>query len=440
MTDLLAARLDMALSLAFHIVFAAAGIAMPLFMVVSEWRWLRGGDPVDLELTRRWLTGTAILFAVGAVSGTVLSFELGLLWPKFMQWAGPVVGMPFSLEGFAFFLEAIFIGIYLYGWKRVPPLVHWLSGVVVAVSGCVSGIFVVCANAWMNTPAGFRMEHGRAVDVDVWAAMFNPAAFQQTLHMTIAAYLAIAAAAAGIHARGLLRDPASRFHRRALAIVLPVLAVCAPLQLVSGDHSAKSVARQQPLKLAALEGQWKTERRAPLRIGGWPDAGTETTRGALELPGMLSWLAFGRTDAEVKGLASAPPADRPPALPVHLAFQVMVGCGTALLLLSGVLVLLAIRRRAVADTPWLLRALVAAAPLGLIAIEAGWVVTEVGRQPWIVYGVMRTRDAVTPMPGVVIPLVAIAALYLFLAWVVITLLRDRVFAAPRGGRAAEDAP
>src|SRR5215470_6181305 len=216
--DLIAARLGMAMSLAFHILFAAAGITMPLLMVISEARWLRTRDPVDLELTKRWLKGTAILFAVGAVSGTVLSFELGLLWPRFMRWAGPVIGMPFSLEGFAFFLEAIFLGVYQYGWNRVPPLAHWLSGVVIAVSGCVSGIFVECANAWMNTPAGFRMENGRPVDVDPYAAMFNPAALHQTLHMTIAAYQAIAFAALGIHAFVLLRHPQHRFHRRAVSI------------------------------------------------------------------------------------------------------------------------------------------------------------------------------------------------------------------------------
>jgi cytochrome d ubiquinol oxidase subunit I len=309
-------------------------------------------------------------------------------------------------------------------------MVHWLSGVVVAVSGCVSGIFVVCANAWMNTPAGFRIEDGRAVDIDVWAAMFNPAAFQQTLHMTIAAYLAIAAVAAGIHARGLLRDPSSRFHRRALEVVVPVLAVCAPLQLVSGDISAKAVSHQQPVKLAAMEGQWETERGAPLRIGGWPDERTETTRGAIEIPRLLSILAFGDPNAEVKGLKEVPPEDRPPVAPVHYAFQVMVGCGSALIGIAALIALLRIRKRSAADTPWLLRLLVIASPLGLIAIEAGWIVTEVGRQPWIVHGVMRTRDAVTPRPGLIVPLVAIALLYLFLGWVVIALLRDRVFHGP----------
>lgn len=430
MTDLLAARLDMALSLGFHILFAAAGIAMPLFMVVSEWRWMRGGDPVDLELTKRWLKGTAILFAVGAVSGTVLSFELGLLWPGFMRWAGPVIGMPFSLEGFAFFMEAIFIGIYLYGWNRVPRLAHWLSGVVVAVSGCVSGIFVVCANAWMNTPAGFRLVDGRAVDVDPWRAMFNPAAFQQTLHMTIAAYLAVAFAAAGIHAFMLLRHPGSRFHRRALAILLPIGAVTALLQPVSGDISAKNVARWQPAKLAALEGHWETARRAPLRIGGVVDEAREETRGGLLIPGALSVLAFGRVDAEVRGLRDIPRGERPPVAITRLAFQVMVAAGVALAATGVLGVVLWWRRRAVPESRWFLRLLVAVSPLGLIAIEAGWVVTEVGRQPWIVYGVLRTADAVTPMPGLVVPLTVTALIYVGLGVVVAVLLRRQVFDAP----------
>jgi cytochrome d ubiquinol oxidase subunit I len=432
-TDLLAARLDMALSLGFHILFAAAGIAMPLFMAVSEWRWLRTRDPVDLELTRRWMKGTAILFAVGAVSGTVLSFELGLLWPRFMQWAGPVIGMPFSLEGFAFFLEAIFLGIYLYGWDKVPPLAHWASGVVVAVSGAVSGIFVVCANAWMNTPTGFRIVDGQVVDVDPIAAMLNPASFQQTLHMTIAAYLAIAFAAMGIHAWAILRGSTARIHRRALEILLPVAAVTALLQPLSGDISAKQVAKWQPAKFAAMEGHWETERGAALVIGGIPDEKTETTRWAIRIPKLLSVLAFGDPNAEVRGLKDIPKDERPPVAIPHFAFQIMVGCGLALVATGLLGVFLTWRRRVLADTRAYLKLLVLVAPLGLIAIEAGWIVTEVGRQPWIVYGVMRTADAVTPMPGVVIPLVVIAAIYLLLGIVVIQLLRRQVFGPGKDG-------
>src|SRR5215211_922740 len=220
MPDLLAARSQMAMSLAFHIIFAVVGIGMPVLMVIAERRWQKTGDPVCLDLARRWAKGTAILFAVGAVSGTVLSFELGLLWPGFMEHAGPVIGMPFSLEGFAFFTEAIFLGVYLYGWDRVRPAMHLASGLLVALSGMLSGIFVVIANAWMNTPAGFRVVNGRFADIDPVAAMMTPAALPQTLHMTIAAYAATGLAVAGIHAWLLRRDPASRFHRQALRIAL----------------------------------------------------------------------------------------------------------------------------------------------------------------------------------------------------------------------------
>jgi cytochrome d ubiquinol oxidase subunit I len=426
-SDLLAARLDMALSLGFHILFAAAGIAMPLFMAVSEWRWLRTKDPVDLELTKRWMKGTAILFAVGAVSGTVLSFELGLLWPRFMAWAGPVIGMPFSLEGFAFFLEAIFIGIYLYGWDRVPPAVHWLSGVVVAVSGCVSGIFVVTANAWMNTPTGFRLVDGKVLDVDPIAAMLNPASFQQCLHMTLAAYAAIAFAAMGIHAFAILRGSTARIHRRAISILLPIGAIAALFQPLSGDLSAKQVAKWQPAKLAAMEGHWETARGAALLMGGIPDERAETTRWAIRVPRLLSWLATSDPNAEVLGLKDFPRDQRPPVVIPYFAFRVMVLCGLAMVVTALLGLFLAWRKRSPAETPRYLKLLTWVAPLGLVAIEAGWTVTEVGRQPWIVYGVMRTADAVTPMPGVVIPLMVIAGIYLLLGVVVIQLLRRQVF-------------
>ena len=432
MSDLLAARSQMALSLAFHILFAVAGIAMPLFMVVAEGRWLRRGDVVCLELAKRWARGTAILFAVGAVSGTVLSFELGLLWPRFMEWAGPIIGMPFSLEGFAFFTEAIFLGVYLYGWDRVSPRAHLASGALVAFSGAISGVFVVIANAWMNTPTGFRLVDGRAVDVDPIAAMRNPAAFSQCLHMTLAAYSAVGFCVAGIHAAKLLRDRESAFHRRALAIAFGVGAVASVAQPLSGDALARMTAGTQPVKLAAMEGQFATERRAPLRVGGLPDPAARETRGALEIPGGLSFLAFHDMEAEVQGLTAFPEDLWPPVPLVHLAFQVMVGAGTVLAALSVWGGWLAFRRRLFSSRPFL-RALVLASPLGLLAIEAGWTVTEVGRQPWIVQGVLRTADAVTPMPGLVIPFLLFTGLYLFLAAVVLWLLARQVAASP-GGR------
>ncbi|HEX5045383.1 MAG TPA: cytochrome ubiquinol oxidase subunit I [Candidatus Polarisedimenticolaceae bacterium] len=431
MSDLLAARSQMAVSLAFHILFAVAGIAMPLFMVLAEARWLRRGDATCLELAKRWARGTAILFAVGAVSGTVLSFELGLLWPRFMEWAGPIIGMPFSLEGFAFFTEAIFLGIYLYGWDRVSPRAHLASGVIVALSGAISGVFVVIANAWMNTPTGFRLVNGVAQDVDPLAAMRNPAAFSQCLHMTLAAYAAVGFCVAGIHAAKLLRDRESAFHRRALAIAFGVGAVASVAQPLSGDVLARMTARTQPVKLAAMEGQFATERGAPLRLGGLPDEAARETRYALEIPRGLSLLAFHDPHAEVPGLTAFPETLWPPVAIVHLAFQVMVGAGTALAALAVWGGWLALRRRLFGSRRFL-RALVLASPLGLLAIEAGWTVTEVGRQPWIIQGVLRTADAVTPMPGLVVPFLLFTGLYFFLAVIVLWLLARQVAASPAG--------
>jgi cytochrome d ubiquinol oxidase subunit I len=429
MDDLLAARSQMAMSLAFHIIFAAPGIAMPVMMVIAEWRWQRTRDEIYLTLAKRWAKGTAILFAVGAVSGTVLSFELGLLWPTFMGWAGAIIGMPFSLEGFAFFTEAIFLGIYFYGWNRVQPGAHLMAGVLVALSGMASGIFVVLANAWMNTPTGFRLVDGKPVDIDPIAAMLNPSAFPQTLHMTLASYAATGFAVAGIHSMMLLRDHQNLFHRRALAIALAVGGPTAALMPLSGDILAKATARNQPVKLAALEGQFKTERGAPLRIGGIPDSETGTTRYAIEIPYGLSLLAFNDPQAVVKGLDAFPRDEWPPVAIVHIAFQIMVAAGLVMLAVAIWSAYLAWRR--VELSRWFLRAVAVASPLGFIAIEAGWVVTEVGRQPWIIAGVMRTAAAVTPMPGLVIPFITFTILYIFLAAIVVWLMWRQVIESPK---------
>jgi cytochrome d ubiquinol oxidase subunit I len=435
MDDLLAARSQMAMSLAFHIIFAAIGIAMPLLMIIAEWKWLRSKDDIYLTLAKRWAKGTAILFAVGAVSGTVLSFELGLLWPGFMGYAGSIIGMPFSLEGFAFFTEAIFLGIYLYGWQRVPPRAHLFAGAMVAASGALSGIFVVIANAWMNAPSGFRLVDGKPVDVDPIAAMMNPASLPQTLHMTLAAYAATGFVVAGIHAFMLLRDPRNRFHKAALAIALVTGGVTAILQPLSGDLLAKTVAQTQPVKLAAFEGQFQTEQGASFRIGGIPDESAGVTRYAIEVPHLLSILAYGDPKATVKGLNDFPLDQRPPVAIVHIAFQIMVGCGVAMMLIAlwgAWRYLKARRNKKWLESTWFLRVLVAAAPLGFIALETGWVVTEVGRQPWIIFGVMRTSEAVTPMPGLVVPFITFTLLYILLALVTVWLLLRQVAASPQG--------
>jgi cytochrome bd ubiquinol oxidase subunit I len=437
MSDLLAARSQMAMSLAFHIIFAVVGIAMPLMMTIAEWKWLRTRDETYLTLAKQWAKGTAILFAVGAVSGTVLSFELGLLWPGFMRYAGAIIGMPFSLEGFAFFLEAIFLGIYLYGWKRVSPWAHWWAGVMVAFSGMISGVFVVTANAWMNTPAGFDLVDGKPVNIQPLAAMLNPAAIQQGIHMTIAAYAAVGFAVAAIHAFMLRRDPQNLFHRRAFVIAFWLGAIAAVLQPLSGDFLARQVFRYQPVKLAAMEGQFETEKSAPLRIGGLPNMKTERTDYALEIPAGLSLLVHHRTEGEIKGLKEFPRDQWPPVPIVHVAFQIMVGCGFAMMFAALVGDWLTWRKRKLADQRGFLRLVMFCGPLGFIAIETGWTVTEVGRQPWIVQGIMRTAEAVTPMPGLIVPFITFTALYIFLGFVVVFLLKRQVFQSPRIFRSKE---
>ncbi len=429
MTDLLAARGQMAMSLGFHILLAVAGMAMPLLMVLAELRWLRTGDAVALDLAKRWSKGTAILFAVGAVSGTALSFELGLLWPEFMRLAGPIIGMPFSLEGFAFFLEAIFLGIFLYGWERVPPWAHWCAGLGVWIMGMTSGAFVVCANAWMNTPTGFTLEAGKVVSVSPWEAMFNPAAFSQVLHMLVAALEAVGMAVAGIHAWALLKDPGSRLHRMAFGIALTVGGVAALAQPLTGHVSADHVAEHQPVKLAAMEGHFHTARGAAFHLGGWPDVAARETKGSLEIPYLLSILAFSDPNAEVRGLTDFPEDQWPPVPVVHIAFQIMIFAGMALAGVAALAGFLAWRRRALPTDPWLLKLVLVTSPLGLVALEAGWTVTEVGRQPWVIRGIMRTADAVTPMPGLVVPFATFTVLYAALGLVALALLRRHVFAA-----------
>jgi cytochrome d ubiquinol oxidase subunit I len=441
-SDLAFARAQMAVSLGFHIVFAVIGIGMPLLMVVAEGLGLRRRDPVYLELARQWARGVAILFAVGAVSGTVLSFELGLLWPTFMAYAGGIIGMPFSLEGFAFFTEAIFLGIHLYGWDRVPPRAHWLAGVAVAASGVASGIFVVTANAWMNAPAGFRVVDNRVVDIDPLAAMLNPAALQQVTHMTLAAYVATGFGVAGVHAFFLLRDRTSALHRRAFGIALAVAAVTIPLQIASGDWIARMLAARQPAKLAALEGLYRTRAGAPITIGGLADDDRQALRGGLELPGALSVLVHGDAGATVTGLDAFPRTDWPDVRTVHLAFDAMVALGLGMLGLAAWAAWLAWRRRGLPDARPFLRAMVAAAPAGFLAIEAGWIVTELGRQPWIIHGVMRTADAVTPMPGLAATFTLFTLVYLLLATIVVVLLRRGFLetAPPRAGARAPAPP
>lgn len=418
----------MAFSLGFHIIFAAIGMVMPFFMCTAHWLYLKNGDDRYLALTRMWMKGVAIFFAVGAVSGTVLSFELGLLWPGFMRHAGAIIGMPFSWEGTAFFLEAIAIGLFLYGWKRMNRWVHWATGLVVGLSGFISGIFVVAANAWMNSPAGFTWSGGMAHDIDPVRAMFNRAWLHQSLHMQLAAVEAVGFAVGGIHGLLYLRGRTRELNLKAFKIAMTFGAVAAIAQPFSGHFAGQRVAELQPAKLAAMEGHFETGPRAPLYIGGIPNVEKRTMEWGIPLPGLLSFVAHDDLNAVVTGLDHFPREDWPPVVIVHVAFQIMVGLGSAMALL-GVLYFWFLKR---GDFPrWFLRTLVVFIPLGAVAIEAGWVVTEVGRQPWIIYGIMRTKDAVTPVPGMIYHFYLFIVLYLSLAAASVWLLGRQIETAQK---------
>lgn len=426
MDTLTAARAQMEMSLAFHMIFAALGIGMPLVLVIAEGLYLRTGDARWREIARRQARATAVLFAIGAVSGTALSFELGLLWPRFMQMAGPVLGPTFALEGYAFFLEAIFIGLYLYGWERLTPRQHWLVGVPVAVSGALSGVLVVAANAWMQTPPADSgtLVGGAFTSVDPAAAFRSPAWASMAVHSTLACYVSVGFALAGVSAWALLKGRDVRYHRGALDVAMSVAAIGAALQGVSGDFLARMVARTQPVKLAAMEAHFETARGVDIIVGGVVDEAAGAVRGGIHIPRALSLLIDHRTDSVVRGLNDFPRDARPNVMLVHTAFDVMVSAGAALAALGALYAYVRLRGARDGDLPrWLLRALVAGSPLGFVALEAGWIVTEAGRQPWIVQGLLRTRDGVTAASGVPSTFALFTALYAGLGLVVLAMLR-----------------
>jgi cytochrome d ubiquinol oxidase subunit I len=426
MDDFIAARSQMALSLGFHIIFSCIGMVMPFFMAVSHYYYLKTDEPIYKNVTKAWSKGVAIFFATGAVSGTVLSFELGLLWPEFMKHAGPIFGMPFSLEGTAFFIEAIALGFYLYGWDKFNRWFHWFTGVIVGVSGLASGILVVAANAWMNSPAGFDYVNGEYINIDPIKAMFNDAWFSQALHMTIAAFVATGFAVAGVHALMILKGSHVQFHSKSFKIAALFGCTAALIQPLSGDISAKDVAIRQPAKLAAMEAHFHTEKSASLILGGIPNEETKEVKYAIKLPGFLSFLAHGDFNSEVTGLDKIPEQDHPPVAITHYAFQIMVGTGMLMMLIAAIYFLALWKKRNWLSHPLLMKLFVFATPLGFIAVEAGWTVTEVGRQPWIIHGVMRTADAVTPMPGIVYSFYIFSAVYISLAVFVIFMLYRQI--------------
>jgi cytochrome d ubiquinol oxidase subunit I len=435
------ARQMQALSFAVHIPLVCFGIAFPAIVLFVETLYLRTGDPLYRTLAMRWSKVMITLFAVGVVTGTILSFEFGLLWPQFMASFGSVFGLGFAFEGFSFFLEAIFIAIYVYAWDRISPRKHLACGVVVVITGVAGSLMVIAVNGWMNHPSGFRLVDGRAVDVHPWSALFDNAYFwHEIVHMYLAGYIVMGFAIAACYAWGALRGAWGRYEKTALAIPLAAAAVAAPMQVVVGDWVARDVTDKQPVKLAAIEGLGRTTTGASVHVLGWFDG--DEVRYGISIPRLLSFLGKHDPNATIQGLDAVPPEDRPSNAAVNVtrfAFQTMVGIGTGLALLGVLFGYVRIRKRRLPESQWFYRAVVLAGPASVVALIAGWVTTEVGRQPWVVFRVMRTSDAVTLGSGIPVAFASLIVLYAALAfgvwWVLRRLSRSPLEKVETGGAA-----
>ncbi|SNB46308.1 cytochrome ubiquinol oxidase subunit I [Geobacter sp. DSM 9736] len=415
MDNLLAARSLMGISLAFHIVYATIGIGLPLMLMIAEGLALRTGDETYHDMARSWVRPAGVLFAIGAVSGTILSFELGLLWPRFMEFSGPLIGLAFSMEGFAFFTEAIFLALYIYGERRLSRRALFFCTIPLTLAAAASAAFVISANGWMNTPSGFRLENGVPVDIRPYEALANPAWAHEAVHGTLAAYVATGFAMAGFYALRCLRGEGTGHNRRALSLSLAVAGVTLPLMLLSGDWAASFVARHQKPKLAAMEGHFRTMPGAPLVIGGWPDMEKREMRFALEIPKLLSVMVHRNPDAVVEGLDAFPAADSPDIRLVHPFFDLMVGSFFVMAAAAAGYWWLRWRRLDSPPGRKVLQLIVLASPFGMIALESGWMVTEFGRQPWVVQGIMRVEQGVTPHGGMFLLLGTFTTLYALLS-------------------------
>jgi cytochrome bd ubiquinol oxidase subunit I len=420
--DVVLARAQMATTLGFHIILACLGIALPTIVLLAEFIGLRRHDETALRLARRWSQAMGVLVAVGAVTGTVLSFEMGLLWPGLMRRYGAVLGLPFGIEGLFFFLEAIFAGIYLWGWRRLPGWAHWWSGVPIAVSGIFGAMSVIAVNSWMNQPGGFTERNGRIISVNLWQVCFNHAALYEMPHMILAAYMVSGFLVAGVYAAGILRGRRDRYHYSGFALGFIPAAVLTPFQIFVGDTAARAIAHDQPVKFASMEYVARTARQVPEWLGGVYVNGR--VYGGVKIPYLDSVLVGFGPGTRVIGWDSVPPADRPPVVwLLHLCFDVMVGLGFVLLL-AGLWAAWAWwrhRRLPRQRLFWLLGAVSGLA--AIVAMECGWVVTEVGRQPWVVYRLMSTTQAATPNGGIVTSLSLIIVVYAVLGTVTIAILR-----------------
>jgi cytochrome bd ubiquinol oxidase subunit I len=416
------ARQMQALSLGVHIPLVCFGISFPAMVLFVEWLHQRTGNPTYRVLAKRWSKVMLILFAIGVVTGTILSFELGLLWPRFMEQWGEVFGFAFAIEGLAFFAEAIFIAVYVYGWDRLSPRMHLLSGLPIIAAGVLGSSSVIAVNGWMNNPQGFDLAaNGEVTDVRPLEALFNRHLWHEEVHMYLAGFIVASALVAAVYATAWLRGRRDAYHRAGLVVPLAVLCLAAPAQIVIGDWAAQTVAESQPTKLAAMEGLHDTTEGADLTVGGLYFDGE--VRGGVAIPDMLSLLAFHDLDARVRGLDAVPPEDRPPVAWVRNSFQLMVGIGTLLALLGLWFLWVRWRRGALPRTPWFYRLVVLAGPASLVALIAGWIVTEVGRQPWIVYELMRVEEAVTGAEGIPVGYATLVVVYLGLISVALYMLR-----------------
>jgi cytochrome d ubiquinol oxidase subunit I len=418
---LLEARQMQALSLGVHIPLVCFGISFPAMVLFVEWRYNRTGDPVYKTLAKRWSKVMLILFAIGVVTGTILSFELGLLWPRFMEQWGEVFGFAFAIEGLAFFVEAIFIAVYVYGWDRLSPRMHFLSGIPIALAGVLGSTSVIAVNGWMNNPQGFDVSNGEVTNVRPFEALFNPHLWHEEVHMYLAGFIVASALVAGVYAVAWLRGRRDRYHRAGLVVPLAVLSLAAPAQIVVGDWAARTVAESQPTKLAAMEGLNETTQGAGLTVGGIYLNGE--VHGGVTIPKLLSILSYHDPNATVQGLDEVPPDDRPPVAWVRNSFQIMVGIGTLLALLGAWFLWGRWRHGALPRTPWFYRAVVLAGPAALVALICGWFVTEIGRQPWIVYEFMRVEEAVTGAQGIPIGYATLVVVYAGLIVIALYMLR-----------------
>jgi cytochrome d ubiquinol oxidase subunit I len=430
-------RLQFALTIAFHYIYPPLSIGLGLLLVLMEGIYLRTRDPLWQQITRVWVRIFGLTFAMGVATGIVMEFEFGTNWAAYSRFVGDVFGSALAAEGiFAFFLESGFLALLLFGWDRVGPRVHFLGTVMVCLGAHFSAVWIVVANSWMQTPAGFHLvgtpPHVRAEITDFWAMVFNPSSVDRLTHTVLGAWQAGAFLVLSVSAWYLLRGRHLPFARKSMKLGLVVALFASLASLVTGDLSARGVAKNQPVKLAALEGVYPASEPAGLHLFGWVDERGERVIGP-QIPGLLSWMIHDDATWPVPGLAAVPPGDRPPVNLTFQAFHLMVATGMALIGLSLLGTLLLWRGR-LFRTRWLLWLFVPAVLGPQLANQLGWMAAELGRQPWIVQGLMRTRDGLSPSVDageVMVSLVLFTAVYALLFVLFLFLLDQKIRHGPR---------